>query len=510
MMPLNPLELTHTWKNLRPFFKVLLVVLFALWSYVLLRAILLSYTHDEAITFSIISGNTEWIKTANNHFLNTLFSGISALFLGNAEWALRLPNVLAFGIYAYYGFRLLQPLPALYAALGASAIFLNPFILDFFGLSRGYGLALSLQMAGIYYITQYAKTAQIKHFYSVAIAGGLMLYANFSFLVPYFALMATAMGAYAWHQYKKLSGNMAQQGDLAAQWQYFIKACDKKDVLKITIASILWSIPAIAFSFLLKAKGELYFGGTQGFFAETVQSLLLTTAYRPHNSLNIFNNWGIAIGVFYLFICLFLLRYCLYWFRNYFGVLFLLLNICVLSVLGLYYGLGVLLPIERAAIYFIPLTGLALAYGAYTIMQAPTHRAIKLPVYLLSVELILLLVVNFAVSANIAYTLTWQYDADTRNALNTLQKNYHAQYEQTKQPAKVSVTWYLEPVVNYYRITRKMDWLAPVTRHEIESDSCDYYYCFPADASFLSTCNKEIALLQQFQRTHNLLLTASR
>ena len=67
----------------------------------------MSLTHDEALTFARYVPYPIWqiVKydmphlDPNNHILNTLLTKLSTSVFGTQEWALRLPNSLAFLVY---------------------------------------------------------------------------------------------------------------------------------------------------------------------------------------------------------------------------------------------------------------------------------------------------------------------------------------------------------------------------------------------------------------------------
>jgi hypothetical protein len=67
--------------------------------YVAVRAALMSFTHDESLTYTILKGDETWVFTGNHHVLNSILAKGSALLFGYSELALRLPNVLAFAAY---------------------------------------------------------------------------------------------------------------------------------------------------------------------------------------------------------------------------------------------------------------------------------------------------------------------------------------------------------------------------------------------------------------------------
>ena len=107
----------------------------------LIRAQSLSLTHDESLTYlrGVRPGLARLLAfsyvDANNHLLNTLLTWLSSLAFGNAELALRLPNVAAFVLFFATVFLLLRRRvrPALVVP-GLLLLACNPFQLDFFAL----------------------------------------------------------------------------------------------------------------------------------------------------------------------------------------------------------------------------------------------------------------------------------------------------------------------------------------------------------------------------------------
>src|SRR6185436_12641938 len=84
---------------------------------------------------------------ATNHFLNTLLTKLCYLIGGNSELVLRLPNHVGYGMYLWFSLRILQRLRhRAIAFAGFLLLNLNPYVLDYFSLSRGYGLSLGFLM----------------------------------------------------------------------------------------------------------------------------------------------------------------------------------------------------------------------------------------------------------------------------------------------------------------------------------------------------------------------------
>ena len=122
-------------------------------THVSMRAARLSITHDEALTYlwhvtgswrEIISLRTPGLPD-NNHLLFTLLAKVSISALGVSEFALRLPSVIGAGLFLTGVYMLLSRMVAgWWLPLAMVAVSINPYVVDFLGLARGYGLGLGL------------------------------------------------------------------------------------------------------------------------------------------------------------------------------------------------------------------------------------------------------------------------------------------------------------------------------------------------------------------------------
>lgn len=79
--------------------------------YIIIRAVLIPITYDEAATFfhyvhigTFWPGEAHW--DANNHILNSWLTWLSYTAFGNSEFILRIPNVLAGLLYLTFSQRL--------------------------------------------------------------------------------------------------------------------------------------------------------------------------------------------------------------------------------------------------------------------------------------------------------------------------------------------------------------------------------------------------------------------
>lgn len=228
-------------------------------AYIAARAVRVPVTHDEAMTFFMYVETGDFLPfrahwDAGNHLLSTAlgWSGYSAF--GLHAWALRLPSVLAFVLYAGYAWRwglaLRQPLIrwCFWAAL-----LLMPFLLDFFALFRGYGLALAFWLMAVHELCallERRSTARLLRTLGAMACAG---FSSLSLLTPWAALLAITATVIL---YRPLRGK-----SLAVQLGGWVL---------LGAAPFLF---ATAYVHELSLRGALYYG-VDGLLSGTLPSLL--------------------------------------------------------------------------------------------------------------------------------------------------------------------------------------------------------------------------------------------
>jgi hypothetical protein len=122
-------------------------------------------------------------EVATNHFLSTVLTKLSVLAAGSGELPLRVPALLGYALYVWYSLRLLQRLTNNAVAVGGLLLLnLNPYLLDFFALSRGYGLSIGLMTGALSFHVR-GDLARTLFFASAAVL------ANFAMLNVYVAIV---------------------------------------------------------------------------------------------------------------------------------------------------------------------------------------------------------------------------------------------------------------------------------------------------------------------------------
>jgi uncharacterized membrane protein len=233
-----------------------------LFTYVAIRAARVPITHDEAFSYLNFVGRSfstilsiHAPGSVNNHVLNSLLARLAVLTFGLSEWALRLPNVLAFCLYLACGMALCRRFSS--STSSACAFLLlaaNSFLLEFFSLSRGYGLGLAFLLAAILQFIRAEERQQTarRELFVGGLCAFLAVLANLAFLLPVLALLIVSAAR--------------NRNDLRSWAPPFA-------VAPLLVAAVLG--PRIV---VLQRAGQFYVGGSKGFFADTVGSLVRVTA----------------------------------------------------------------------------------------------------------------------------------------------------------------------------------------------------------------------------------------
>jgi hypothetical protein len=186
-----PLGLTDRWAL---FQAALIAAVFLLNVY---RAAVQSVTYDEAYSYLWYAHNS-WQSIfigylANNHILHSVLIKLMCDLFGASQLGLRLPSLLAgllFLISAMRLSRLLTPRSHVAATLAFLALSINPLILDYLSMARGYSLALALFSFAMLVAFDLVSGAmpRARQFVFLGVSLGLSVSANLTFLFPSAAL----------------------------------------------------------------------------------------------------------------------------------------------------------------------------------------------------------------------------------------------------------------------------------------------------------------------------------
>lgn len=447
-----------------------------LFVYILLRAKLVALNWDEAFTFFEFVRHPKWTPhdfnymSANNHLLNTWLMKCSVTFFGESELALRLPNVLAGGVFFFYVTKLLAKICAkpwqLFA--GFCLVALNPFLLDFFSMARGYGLSLGLLAAALFYLVQSVEAEfKIKHALLAQLLLAIAILANLTLIIFLVAVTGVL---------------------LLLVWRRG----------KIIQLLLLLPLPALLLIFLwpyyhqLKTVGAFFYGEEVQTFRSWLDSLATPMAYTL--------SWTQPYlrTLLAIFFCL-PFFYTLYRLRKLFSapssriatILCLPFALVIAGSFLQHYLLGTNLLAGRTALFFFPL-------AAFSWIVALKEEERKVSNILLGFSSAVFLLL-FLFTMNTHLFIDFREQADVKAAMQKIkEQNVTAEEPLFARSIRTDLPYDLP--MNYYRMRFGLDQFSHILRKEnIEGESWFYDVC---DSAKLPA---GLQLVQYFPSTHTAL-----
>lgn len=423
------------------------VIAIGLFVYVVVRAVLIPITYDEAATFfHYVNQGLFWPGTAhwdaNNHILNSFLSIQSFQLFGSSEFALRLPNVLSAIIYFVFAIKLSQLAEnRIVGWLLFAALAFNQFVLEFLAISRGYGISMSLLLPALYFAYRWMKNKQVLSLVLSLVFVQLATLANLSLLLL----------------------NLSVTGVLVL-W-FLVQIRDK---WFLNSAAFLMSFAAIAWfvrlSFEYKSRGLFYYGSGDGFWNVTVLSL---AKYGFVGLTSIFPFVSVMVLLFLLLFSALILK------KN--GIqrslLFpTMLFLCMLGNWLMNLLLGVNYPEDRVAIFYLILGPIALAFLVDKVVHETKAHALKKGV-LRAAFLLLTFPVNFALSANVSHVYLWKEDACAKSFYH-----YVLSYASATKTNPTVAGYRLRDLPFFYYNFRNGGQLSPIQDNAYRGTEADFQY----------------------------------
>ena len=175
----------------------LIIVSILLIIYSVYRAATISFTIDESISYNVFVPLSFMdivsfkIAIANNHMLNTLCMKYISQLFGSSELLLRFPSILSHIVYIIFSYKITRKVssPVILLA-GFLFLNLNPYLLDFFSLARGYAMAVAFTVVSIYFLLNYIEFSKAKNITWSLIFAVLAVLSNFTLLIFFISLIA--------------------------------------------------------------------------------------------------------------------------------------------------------------------------------------------------------------------------------------------------------------------------------------------------------------------------------
>lgn len=472
---------------------ILLVLGSLLFCYTAAKAYLLSITWDEAFSY------TEYVRrgvaypkkfesmSANNHLLLTWLDIQLVKLFGVSELILRLPALMAHLLFLIYSAKLLAHFQNKWLIISSFLIInLNPYLLDFFSLARGYGLSIGLMMASIYYL--YAFQRELKNKFAIY----SLLYAAFSVLANY-VLLNYFLGLFA----VIFILNMLK----AINWEN--SRIDRTIFWKniripggIFLLLLLFVLPI---TFQLRAAGALYFGAENGFWEDTFHTIVDRWFYELD-----YNYWFQRLAKAFILctligaIILVSIRFEKKQFNSHNSFLVSILGIClfcVISTIAQHFLLHTLYLIDRTALFFTVLFPIVLVFFINEFIKEKPLAAF------ISYFAAVCVTVHMILAFNLTYVLEWKWDANTKEMLSDLDELKQIPVE--KGNISMNIPLLFESGINFYRGMNRLTWLNTVARSKKRELSDDYYYLSPKELAKIHSDSIEI--LKTYPVTNNVL-----
>ncbi len=420
------------------------------------RAATQSITSSEATTFNRwVHPRLGWIWKAwdaNNHVLYTLAAKLALTFCRVSEFGLRLPALIAGGLYLWIVYRLARRIlgtgPLFLAAFAAVA--LNPLVLDYLSAARGYGMALAALMGSAELFLMFLDGGSEGLLNWAGLCLGFSVAASIPFAIPALA-MGVAAAAVAFSRKRA----------------YGLLVLERLGVTAIVVAFIVLSIP------LSHANIAVFQGGASR-FSETLHSLAVLSLY--HNRLlislvpsEVVMRWadrlGVALAMAVALASVFLAACDLArrdrtrranasaLVAGAFSASLAALA-CIHAVAGVAYAVG------RYALYLIPLGTVA----GLSCVSRFAWRPLRAAALLAAVAL----AAHYASEFQVRSYAEWSGESGGKAAVQALVR------EAGNRAIRISASPELEPIVSFYRERFRLRKWEPV-KAESAADGFDYY-----------------------------------
>lgn len=458
---------------------VLLSGLGIVW-YIIYKASTTSYTHDESYTYThyvhqgfmdIVSYKTPY---TNNHILNTVVMKYCELLFGSSELSLRLPNILAFILYSIFIILLLYKyIPKLMFPFYLLMV-LNPHLLDFFALARGYGLSFAFLLMSLYYLSLYFTSKQNKHLILFNVGAFLSVMSNFSLLNYYVA----ALIVYNIVSYVVLKTNSTSNN-------YHFYKQNKINIVSVILSGMVLYEPLRRIS----KMSLLDFGGKNGFMEDTVGTAIYSFFYEMYVTPfleTIFKVFIVSVVALTLIIILkAIVQRNITLFNAHISLV--LINLILIAIVAITIAQHLILGndyyIHRFALFFYPIFILNFIFLLNYFFQLSKTTSVSISYLCASLALF-----NIYINHNTAFYKDWKIDSDVKSMMQNLVLE-HEKYP--NKNIRLGINWLFEPGVNFYRYTWDLKWLNPAHRRGI-SKYDDYFYILNTDKEYMDLSNKPL------------------
>ncbi len=259
----------HTFKTIFPEKKFFLLFSLLIWIYLWLRAYYIPLVHDEIATFYFYVQPKNFIPFyaylyGNNHILNSAISSLFYSIFGFSELSLRLGSLLTFPVFVFYLLKLSNEIKnKILRITFVITLLLTHNFIDFFTISRGYGMSMAFLFASLYYLVYSLKETKISYNIYCLIFGCLFVAANLTLISIFFIII-----------FLLITNTLNQLKNLSSVYR-------KKIFAGFLFIGLVPLIYFTSYLLQLNKKGLLDCGSLNGFIEVTIKTVLkMITGYN--------------------------------------------------------------------------------------------------------------------------------------------------------------------------------------------------------------------------------------
>lgn len=371
-----------------------------LMAYVIIRAICMDMTHDEAYSFYNVKHfwYVEALCTGNTHWFNFAAIKVAVVLGCEKAWQLRwfsMLSAIVFLTVGYHWIKSIKPVPVKVFAF--SFLLLNPYLLDYLSLARGYAAGLMFEALSFSCLMMAYGYKNRRVSFLALFFAGMAAIANFNFF--YFFTAFSLVYFYSYYFKNGLS--------FFKEKYFYVDAFFSMGIVALVLRALL---------FITKCSNDI---GAYG--GET----LVDSVFSGYIDGLVYRNFPLPVHVIYPLACvLFSLMLCaalfgVYHFKKKHLLLYSYASLVFLLMIGLLlinkYFFQVLYPTYRTTLMFFPLIAVILTYFFNEVLR----QVILKKILLYSSGLLFL--VNFIISCNLYSTFDYPEQRDAKKAFDLLQ-----------------------------------------------------------------------------------------
>ena len=476
-------------------------------AYATLRAVEVGITWDEAFSWleftrkgTLLPFGPFRAMAANNHYLNAWLTYLTTGVLGVSELTLRLPALTAFALYLYYTGRLSLELPSPLLRVSAFVVLNgNPYVLDFFSLARGYGLAYALLAGSLWYLYRFLQAGlQVRH--SRASLGLAILAMAAHLTLIHFVIALTVVLVLA-------TILLAPAGPgLGRRVAHALK------VHAVGLSAVALSLAAAAFVIQkLRKVDSFFYGGTTSFWHDTLLGVFDASLYGRRYSALLGPEAGtssfrlsVLLGALAILLMAGAIRLSTTAARRpsrprdlYLPALVALVCGCALATIAQHQLFGVPYLGSRTGAYLLVLATFAFVFLADAVARAGRRWQYGLPVAAGFVAAHLLNCLN------LTYALEWKLDADVKQMLADVAAA-RSMLPGVEGPTVLGMNLEFEAPLNFYRAVAGLTWLNVADRRMKHHPLSDFYLY--TDSDWRAATADSLVVLKTYPLNNSRLL----